>query len=343
MTLLHLGPGLGNGIAHLHNARRAASPIINLVGNHTRDHEALDAPLTSDIVTLAQNVSSWIKTDSTAESLAADGLAALAAVMQKAPGSKGQIATLIIPADACWGPASMMAANVPVIPGIAKTNADLAQIVGRLTASSLILLDKDGLLPAAREAAAKIAKHVGCRVAMTAFPARIDSGPGSPVIERLPYFPEQVQKALQGVDHILLAGAGEPVSFFAYPETPSKLAPVGCALQVLAAGHEDVAGALQALMTELSAGSAAPDRYETAVFDVPTGKISTRGVATLIAQKMPEGSILCGDSGGGAAVLQPAQQSNLAQFDRWVDWAGGPCRRRCCDCGAQYPSVCFAG
>ncbi|MDA8913439.1 thiamine pyrophosphate-binding protein, partial [Pseudomonadales bacterium] len=111
VTLLHLGPGLGNGIANLHNARRAASPIINLVGNHTLDHEALDAPLTSDIETLAKNVSSWIKTDSTAESLAADGLAALAAVMQKAPGSKGQIATLIIPADACWGPASMMAAN----------------------------------------------------------------------------------------------------------------------------------------------------------------------------------------------------------------------------------------
>ena len=222
VTLLHLGPGLGNSIANLHNARRAASPIINLVGNHTLDHEALDAPLTSDIETLAKNVSSWIKTDSTAESLAADGLAALAAVMQKAPGSKGQIATLIIPADACWGPASMMAANVPVIPGIAKTNADLAQIVGRLTASSLILLDKDGLLPAAREAAAKIAKHVGCRVAMTAFPARIDSGPGSPVIERLPYFPEQVQKALQGVDHILLAGAGGARELFRLPGNPIK-------------------------------------------------------------------------------------------------------------------------
>ena len=157
VTLLHLGPGLGNGIANLHNARRAASPIINLVGNHTRDHEALDAPLTSDIVTLAQNVSSWIKTDSTAESLAADGLAALAAVMQKAPGSKGQIATLIMPADACWGPASRMAPNVPITPVTAKTNADFAQIAARLTAGSLILLDKDGLLPAAREAAAKIA------------------------------------------------------------------------------------------------------------------------------------------------------------------------------------------
>ena len=277
VTLLHLGPGLGNGIANLHNARRAASPIINLVGNHTRDHEALDAPLTSDIETLAKNVSSWIKSDSTAESLAADGLAALSAVMQKAPGSEGQIATLIIPADACWGPASMTAPKVPVIPGIAKTNADLAEIAGRLTASSLILLDKDGLLPDAREAAAKIAKHVGCRVAITAFPARIDSGPGSPIVERLPYFPEQVQKTLHGVDHIVLAGASEPVSFFAYPETPSKLTPEGCDLQILASGHEDVAGALQALMTELNAGSAAPDRYETAVFDVPTGKLSTRG------------------------------------------------------------------
>lgn len=320
VTLLHLGPGLGNGIANLHNARRAASPIINLVGNHTLDHEVLDAPLTSDIGTLAKNVSSWIKTDSTAESLAADGLAALTAVMQKTPGSKGQIATLIIPADACWGPAAAIAPFVGRMPDIVQSNADVTQISDRLTPRSLILLDKDGLLPAAREAAAKIAQQVGCRVAMTAFPARIDSGPGSPIIERLPYFPEQVQKALQGVDYILLAGASEPVSFFAYPGTPSKLTPVGCDLQVLAAGHEDVVGALQALMRELKAGSATPDRYTSAVFDVPTGKLSTRAVATLIAQQMPEGSILCGDSGGGAAVLQPAQQ---LKAHTWLNLTGG--------------------
>ena len=320
VTLLHLGPGLGNGIANLHNARRAGSPIINLVGNHTQDHEKLDAPLTSDIETLAKNVSRWIKTDSTAESLAADGLAAVSAVMQKARGSKGQIATLIIPADACWGPVTGVAPITVAIPSLAQSNADFAQIAERLTASSLILLDKDGLLPAAREAAAKIAKHVGCRVAMTAFPARIDSGPGSPVIERLPYFPEQVQKALHGVDHILLAGASEPVSFFAYPETPSKLAPADCERQVLAEGHQDVVLALQSLMTELQSDSAEPDRYQAAAFEVPTGKLTTRGVATMIAQQMPEGSILCGDSGGGAAVLEPAQQSSA---HTWLNLTGG--------------------
>ncbi|MBD3646214.1 MAG: hypothetical protein HUJ31_01920, partial [Pseudomonadales bacterium] len=105
-TLLHLGPGLGNGIANLHNARRAGTPLINLIGNHPDYHIEHDAPLTSNIDALAQNVSSWIKSDSTSDSLAADGMEALQSSLTARPGSAGRISTLITPADACWGPAS---------------------------------------------------------------------------------------------------------------------------------------------------------------------------------------------------------------------------------------------
>src|SRR5580698_1810081 len=56
-TLLHLGPGLGNGLANLHNASRAQVPIINLVGQHPADHLRHDAPLTSDIESIARTCS----------------------------------------------------------------------------------------------------------------------------------------------------------------------------------------------------------------------------------------------------------------------------------------------
>jgi len=102
-TLLHLGPGLANGIANLHNARRGNAPIINIVGNHPNFHVGFDAPLTSDIDTLARNFSCWIKSCSTAETLAQDGADAFTASLRQSTGSTGQIATLIMGADAAWG------------------------------------------------------------------------------------------------------------------------------------------------------------------------------------------------------------------------------------------------
>ena len=320
VTLLHLGPGLGNGIANLHNARRAGSPVINLVGNHSLAHEALDAPLTSDIKTLAKNVSQWVHHDAQAEDLSDIGMQALAATLTRSKGTQGQVATLIIPADACWNPAERIAAPKPVYPMPKVAEDQVAAVAGALTSRSMILLDRDGLLPAARWAAAKIAAKVGCRVAMTAFPARVDSGPGFPEVEKMPYFPEAVMQTLGDVDHIVLAGASEPVSFFAYPQTPSRLAPENCEIQVLAESHIDVQNALEQLEALTGAADALPLCYERTTYDRPTGGLSTRSVATLIAQAMPEGSILCGDSGGGAAVLEPAQRSAA---HTWLNLTGG--------------------
>jgi len=319
VTLLHLGPGLGNGIANLHNARRAGSPLINVVGNHTAAHEVLDAPLTSDIETLAKNVSSWIKKDSSAEGLSADGMAALKASMTRTEGSTGQIATLIVPADACWEVAEGVAEPVPLEAQQRPAKDEISAIAARIQPNSLILLDRDGLLPEARLAAARVAAQIGCRVAMTTFPARVDSGPGSPQVERLPYFPEQVQSALSGVEHLVLAGSTAPVSFFAYPTTPSELTPAGCVVDCLAEGHQDVTWALNQLVDELSAAEVDPPRYEQKANTIPEGPITTRAVATMIAESMPEGSILCGDSGGGAAVLNPAQTSKQ---HTWLNLTG---------------------
>lgn len=164
-TLLHLGPGLGNGIANLHNARRASTPIINLIGNHALYHVEYDAPLTSDVDALARNVSSWIKGDSTASSLAGDGMAALQSALTAKQGSAGQIATMIIPADACWSDAEGVASQLKA-PSRNKVESSIIMAVAELVAAeSMILLDGDGLSVPARIAANRISEKTGCRVA----------------------------------------------------------------------------------------------------------------------------------------------------------------------------------
>ena len=97
-TLLHLGPGLGYGLANLHNARRAKVPVVSIVGDHATYHAQYDPPLQSDIETIARNVSTWVRTSRSAEELARDAVEAIAA----ATGPPGQVATLIVPADVSW-------------------------------------------------------------------------------------------------------------------------------------------------------------------------------------------------------------------------------------------------
>jgi len=183
-----------------------------------------------------------------------------------------------------------------------------------------LLIDREGLKPEARLLAARIAAKVGCRISMTTFPARVDSGPGHPMVERLPYFPEDVTAAMAGVEHLVLVGAERPVSFFAYPNQNSVLVPDGCLVQRLAAGHEDVIQALKDLCVEMGAEAVDPPRYEHQSLPDLEGKLTVRGVSNVIAKHMPENSILCGDSGGGAAVLAPAQ---VSKAHTWLNLTGG--------------------
>src|SRR5438132_314526 len=118
-TLLHLGPGLGNGLANLHNARKAASGIVNIVGEHATYHVKHDAPLTSDIEGIARPVSAWVRTSPSARAVAADGAAAIVAA--RTP--PGQVATLILPADTAWNDADGVA-PVPPAPARVVVGAD---------------------------------------------------------------------------------------------------------------------------------------------------------------------------------------------------------------------------
>ena len=320
LTLLHLGPGLGNGIANLHNARRAATPIINVVGNHALYHLDYDAPLTSDIDTLARNVSSWIKSDSSASSLAADGMAALQASLTARAGSAGQIASLIVPVDACWSDAPGVAEALSQ-PRPAVVPADRIEAVAKqLDGDCVIVLDGAGLTPEAQVDAARAAHASGARLMYATFPARTDGGPGTPRIDKLPYFPEHVLATLAGVKRLVLAGAATPVSFFAYPDMPSELVPDGCDVVVLASGEEDVGAALADLVAALEAPTAGYAVHEAAAQDPGEGRLTTRAAAACIANRMPDGAIFCGDSGGGGAAFAPTQQAGP---NTWLNLTGG--------------------
>src|ERR1700720_1399759 len=122
-TLLHLGPGYANGAANIHNANKAASGMVNIVGDHATYHRQYDAPLTSDIETLVTPNSHWVKTSPNAMAIAADGAAAIAAA--RTP--PGQIATLILPADTAWNEGSGPAEVPPAVPPAPVSSAAVAE------------------------------------------------------------------------------------------------------------------------------------------------------------------------------------------------------------------------
>ncbi len=320
VTLLHLGAGFGNATANLHNARRAGSPIINLVGDHARHHVAFDAPLTSDIEGIARPFSAWVRTSRSAMGLARDGADAVTAALTPHPVSTGQIATLAIPVDCAWGEGSGPVA-VPKPQRPATVAGDRIEAVARqLDAQTLIMLDGSGLSAAGQMAAARVAAATGCQVMAVTFPARTEQGPGLPPLARLPYFPEQVIKTLAGVRRIVLAGAEAPVSFFAYPTTPSDLVPDGCEVLRLALLQEDVVTALEELASAMGAPGQPPQLNAVQRPEGSTGALDTRKAAAVIAATLPEQAIVAVDSGGGGAAAGLCQ---TAAPHTWLNLTGG--------------------
>lgn len=321
-TLLHLGPGLANGIANLHNARRANSPMVNIIGNHPNFHIGFDAPLTSDIDTLARNFSCWIKSCSTAATLAQDGADAVTASLRQSSGSTGQIATLIMGADAAWGPSNGPAAPNPV-PGRARVDESAIERVAELllkSGNTMLLLENHGIEAMALEAAGKIAAKTGCRLMTGTFPARIDGGPGRIKVERLPYFPEQILQTLDGVEQLVLVGGQIPASFFAYQGIPGQLVPKSCQVSRLSFIEEDAIDALERLSLRLDAGKETAARFEKTAVEKPAGPLNTKTIIQSVAATMPDGLIVCTDSGGGNAAY-PFCQNTAA--NSWLSLTGG--------------------
>ena len=299
LTLTHLGPGFANGIANLHNARRASSPVVNVIGDQATWHLAADAPLTSDIESLAKPVSVWVRKLKTAAEVG-PAMAEAIAASRRAPGG---VATLIVPADCAWGEAPGPAKPVAIEPASAVSEAavDSAARAFRSGEPALILLGGNALSKRGSIAAARIAAKSGARVMLGTFPARVERGAGLPAFQKFPYFPEQGVELLSKVEQLVLAGATEPVAFFGYPNTPSRLTPAGCRISVLAKPEEDAAAALEALAAALGAGLNEGELSARAALAPASGKLTPETLGRTLAALQPEGAIVVDEAATSGA------------------------------------------
>jgi acetolactate synthase I/II/III large subunit len=300
MTLLHLGPGFANGIANLHNARRARSPVVNVVGEHATWHIAADAPLTSDIVSLARPVSDWLRTSTSAQSLASDVAdAAVAAI-----GPPGRVATLIVPADVQWGAAAGPSTIAPTsqLPLADASRVDAAAQACRNGTSTVLLLGGGACASRGLNAAARIAGVTGCRLFVETFPARLECGAGMPRLERFPYFAEQVPQVFQSVERFVLAGARDPVAMFGYPGGTSRMLPAETAVLTLAQADEDVAASLEDVADVLRAPPHAAKLSPPSKPARPSGGLDVVTLATAVGALLPENAIVV-DEGATSSLL----------------------------------------
>ncbi|MEX2964146.1 acetolactate synthase large subunit [Microbulbifer sp. TYP-18] len=294
-TLLHLGCGLGNGLANLHNARKGNSPVVNIVGDHATYHVKYDAQLQSDIETVARNVSpNFVRTSESTESLCRDAADAVTA----ARGLPGQVATLVLPADVSWGDGGQPCAAPPQPQAPTADNKVIDSVAdairnGRKTAMLLggRALREPGLL-----AAARIAAHTGVTVFAETFPARIQRGAGLPPVERIAYLAELVSLQLSEFDNLILVDAKAPVSFFAYPGKQSYLVPDSCTAHTLSTPEQDATANLNKLAEVLGASQAQPMLQPAGRPGRPKGKLTAEKVCRAVGELMPENSIIVDES-----------------------------------------------
>lgn len=298
-TLLHLGPGLGNAIANLHNARRARVPVVNLVGDHPAYHRRNDPPLASDIAAMAAPVSGWVHESRSANDLPADGTAAVRASL----GPPGQVATLIIPADCAWGEAAQHFTGMQAPKSVQVQDKVIKETYEMLTSEgpAILMLGGSALREPALSSAGRIAKKTGAMLLAHTFETRFTRGAGVPLVRRLPYFPEAAQKRLATYKKLILAGTTAPVSFFAYPDSSVQLLPVGCEIKSLATPADDAAGALAALEDALEAreedfAAKSPQRP-----DPPEGSLTPESAGLAIGALLPENAIVSDESGTSGA------------------------------------------
>ena len=291
-TLLHLGPGLGNGLANLHNARRARVPIVNVVGDHATYHTQYDAQLQSDIETVARNVSRWVRTSASTQQVAQDAAEAVATAI----GPPAQVATLILPADVSWSDGAEPAAPVTPEPPRAAAEQSIQAAAealrGQAAGRAAILLGGRALREAGLMAAGRLSSATGARLLAEVFPTRIERGAGLPAPERLAYVPELASVQLSGLRHLVLVDAKPPVSFFAYPGKKSYLVPGGCQVHELAAVDEDAEGALEALVDLIGAGRATPSLQDSSRPARPSGRLTAESVCQAIGAVLPERAIV---------------------------------------------------
>ena len=319
-ALLHLGPGLANGLANLHNARRARTPLLAVVGDHATYHKRYDAPLESDVDALAGSVSTWVRRSARSADVAADAAEAVAA----AAAPPGGIATLILPADVSWSEGGEPAPALPVRAAAPVPGEVITSVAGSLRGGEpcVILLGGAAVRRPGLEAASRVARATGARLLCETFPARLERGAGVPAVDRLAYLGELAAAQLAGARHLILAGARAPVSFFAYPGQPGSLVPDDCRVSVLAEPGDDVPGALTSL-ADLVAPGTKPLPREPERPRPPDGDDGLTGesAAAVIGALLPEGAIVS-DEANTSGLRLPGATAGAPPHD-WLTLTGG--------------------
>ena len=298
VTLLHLGPGLANGLSNLHNAMRAQSPIVNVIGDHATFHRQLDAPLTSDIEGAARPFSHWVRTSASANALASDTAAAVAAA-RSAP---GKVASLILPADAAWNEVSVAQSEITsaslITPPARPADAaiDAAAKILKLDENTALILAGRATRQASLEFAGMISAATGARIYSQTLTPRITRGAGRVAVECIPYPIDQSIDLLKDFENIILVGTDEPVGFFAYPGKPGKLLQPGTRVHQLVSVDGDIPYALEALADAVGAKNFTPVKAELDLPARPTGSISPDKISQLLAATLPVDTIVIDES-----------------------------------------------
>ncbi len=318
-TLLHLGPGLGNGFANLHNARRANTPLVNLVGDHATYHLRHDPPLATDIESIVRGFSGWVRKSPSAADVPADAADAIAAAMTP----PGGVATLILPADCSWsesrGPAPAPPAPQPkpVEPDRIRQIADLL----RRHEPTVIFLSGALCMEDGLRLAGRIARATGARIMGNRVNSRTQRGAGRVVVERLPYPIEPSLAMLRGTTHLVLVGSPAPVPFFAWPGKPNWIVPEGCRIHVLATPEEDGLGAMSGLAEELGAPQSVSTVYPHQRPPLPTGNVTAEKIWRALTALMPEHAIV---SDEGVTSSRDAETWTVgAPPHDWLNVTGG--------------------
>jgi acetolactate synthase-1/2/3 large subunit len=294
-TLLHLGPGLANGLANIHNAKRASSGMVNIIGEHSASHLKYDPPLTSDIEGLARPLSHWVRRADSADAIAWDAANAVA----QASEHPGKIATLILPGDTSWQQAAAPVTPARVTPARRTPAQERIEHVARVLRSgepTLIILANQATRGKALERAGLVAAATGARLGSQFFTARIERGAGRTPIERIPYAVPQAMAFLKDFKHIVTVETKEPVAFFAYPDKPSLLKAEGTLVHPLVEADEDSALAFEMLLDALGATNTAPRLQPRIPTLVPTGALTPLSIAHALAAALPENAILVDES-----------------------------------------------
>ena len=295
-TLLHLGPGLANGLANIHNAKRASSGMVNVVGEHSVSHLKYDPPLTSDIEGLARPLSHWVRRAESADTIAWDTAQAVA----KASEHPGQIATLILPGDTSWQQTNAVPLLPPPVEARRKTpSAERIEHVAQVLRSgepTLIILANKATRGAALDKAGRVAAATGAKLGSQFFTARIERGAGRVPIARIPYAVAPATAFLKDYKHIVTVETTEPVAFFAYPDKPSLLKSEGTLVHPLVEADEDSELAFDMLLQALGATNTTAHLQPRIETPVPTGALNPTSIAHALAAALPEHCIVVDES-----------------------------------------------